>query len=285
MVRKNVYRAAFWLCVAALFGGLGYASYRFIEQLGESAGNIQTQVEPPKPLGNISLEASAPVGPPAASDTGQSVSNGQDLVIQAGEFAYRNGLPQVYVLLSNQGSFTATSVYISLSLYLDGQKQPVAQVVGVPVAFEQPLAAGGTLVVSVPVGGGAWTASAVQQAQSRRLYAQVVSVSDGDRSNVDYPQTSVAVLLPQTGNDWGMPEIPPARPQIERISDDYGQNSLNPDTQAQDEPKIDVPDNRRNPHMRESRIGQRIDLEDDAAVKKLGGEQGIISVEVRESTN
>ena len=283
--RKNILRAAFWLFVAALFGGLGYAGYRFIGKLGDSALDIRSQIEPPKPLGEIDLRASdTAVGSGVLPDASEAVSSGQDLVIQSGEFAYRNGSPTVYVMLSNRGGFTASSAYISLSLYVSGHAKPVAQEIGIPAVFNTPLEHGGTLMVSVPVSGSGWTSDTVRDAKERRLLAQVVSVGDSGRGEIDYPQTSPAVALPQTGNDWGVIEPPPAaEPNTEP---DKGSLKAEPADLPPQEPRITPPSEPQSGKVRENRVGSRIDLEDDAAVKRLNGrDQGIISVEIRDSSD
>ncbi len=131
-------------------------------------------------------------------------SSGDDLQIKAGEFAYRNSQPVVRLALHNQGRFVVTAAAVNLSLFADDEKEPVASAVGIPIALSQPLLPDGDVVVSIPVLGDDWQGDGVRNASSRRILAQIISVSDGDHT--EYSQTSQGVYLKQTGNDWSAPK-------------------------------------------------------------------------------
>lgn len=206
-------QAALLLTAVAAFGVTGYLGYRFIRDVSSSAEHIRSQVEPPVSgqvavnsetlsagQGSSAAVAFDPVQPPSAG-----ISSGQDVVVGAGELVYQNGLPLVRMKLVNQGGFTASGLFVSFALYLDNANDAVAKVIGVPVPLATPLAAGAETVVSVPIDGADWRTPTVARAQKRRVLAQVVGVSDGDRDHVDYPQTGAGVFLSQTQNNWTHP--------------------------------------------------------------------------------
>ena len=90
MAEKSVYTKVVAAIAVVLFGAMGYGGYRFIQAVSEGAAGIQNTASPVA-LPEISLEASAPLLPLPASDANDSVSTGEDVVIQAGDFSYAAG--------------------------------------------------------------------------------------------------------------------------------------------------------------------------------------------------
>ncbi|ULJ61317.1 hypothetical protein [Wielerella bovis] len=187
---------------------MSYIAYNFIQKAGESAANIHSNIPLKEPLND-----NAPLRPsdestshvasfPLAAIFDSSPTNGNDIAIQAGDFAYIHGEPHIQLAIQNQSSFTASSVYISLSLYLDDNSKPTTQLIGVPVTLEGGLASGGETIIHVPAEGVAWRSPEVAQAQKRRILAQIVAVGDTSNGSTDYPQISEGVMLTQTKNDW-----------------------------------------------------------------------------------
>lgn len=206
-------RGAVALTALILFAGAGYLGYRFIQDVGRSAEQIESRVGPPV-SGDTEVN-SATLSANSGSETfsgsfnttsaPDGVNNGKDVVIGAGELVYRDGRPTVRAKLVNQGGFTVTAVFLNLSLYLDKSEEAAAKVVALPVPLAAPLAVGGETVVNIPVADEAWRTPTVERAAARRVLAQVVGVADGDRDNADYPQLSAAVVLSQTQNNWTQP--------------------------------------------------------------------------------
>ena len=281
---ENKIQTAIWMIGMALFGAFGYWGWKFIDAAGKSAEGLQAG----QGASAASQMRSGGDGFAPASASGinygssaESVSSGQDVAIEAGEFSYRNGRPRVLLSLRNSGSFAVSSVYVSLTLYLDGKAD--AKAIGIPVKLSSLLAPGGETVVAVPLDDEKWYRDAVRQAASRRMTAQIVAVGDGSYQDIDYPQTGAAVSLSQTANEWDTPaETPAPRP-------DNGE-ARRPERVTASEPRIDMPAPKVPPPTepaessgrRVQRAGTRIDLDDDEAVSRLPDEPGVISVEVQE---
>ena len=206
-MQKSPYRLLWW-AVAAVFAAGSYGGWQFIRQARESAAGSKPVIESPNPV-NIGANDWVQRADPSVR-AGQSVfaqaqgaSTGSDLLIRSGEFAYRDGEPQVRLLLQNQSGFSSNAAYISLWLHLDDAETAEAEAVGIPVHFEQTLESGGQLVVEIPIEGEAWRSETVRLAAKRRIWAQIISVSDADNNDIDYPQTSAVVQLKQVDNDSG----------------------------------------------------------------------------------
>ena len=196
MAEKSVYTKVVAAIAVVLFGAMGYGGYRFIQAVSEGAAGIQNTASPVA-LPEISLEASAPLLPLPASDANDSVSTGEDVVIQAGDFSYAAGEPNIRVSLANQGKFTVSTVYISLALYINDGKQAVAESKSIPITLDTPLEAGGKVVLGVPADGVTWRSEAVQAAKTRKILAQIVGVSDEAQSDIAYSQSSAGKWLTQ----------------------------------------------------------------------------------------
>lgn len=200
-----------------LFGVMGYFGYRFISEAERSASGIQSNIEPRKELNLKDLESSSPAysvgavnpvdGVDDASDVAPnetvSVSSGQDIQIEKGEFSYVGGQPKVQLLVKNTGQLSVDLLHINLNLLLNQEKQAVAKAQAIEIKFPQTLLAGESMKIDVPIAGEAWTTEAVVQAEKRRIQAKIVSVSVADGQ--DYPQKSGSVVLSQVANDWGLP--------------------------------------------------------------------------------
>lgn len=204
------------VCALVMFALLGYRGWHFISAVEQGAVGIQNNIIPTKDkeldLSRLRVEdeANSRMLPHTASiaiASDDAVSDGEDVQIKAGEFAYHQGRPQVRLALYNTGHFTVQSVAVTLALLLNQDKDAVAKEIAIPIVFEQPLLAGANAVVSVPIVSDTWGSEEVRAAQSRRVWAQVVAVSDADRDNVDYPQTGAGVYVKQTANDWSVPEV------------------------------------------------------------------------------
>ena len=196
MAEKSVYTKVVAAIAVVLFGAMGYGGYRFILAVSESAAGIQNTASPVA-LPEINLEASTPLLPVPASDEASSVSTGEDVVIQAGDFSYTAGEPNIRVSLTNKGNFTVSTVYISLALYINDSKQAVAESKSIPITLDTPLEVGGTVVLGVPADGVTWRSEAVQAAKTRKILAQVVGVSDEAQSDIAYSQSSAGKWLTQ----------------------------------------------------------------------------------------
>ncbi|XXQ67441.1 hypothetical protein ACKLNO_07350 [Neisseriaceae bacterium B1] len=216
MASKLPARLAVALTAVILFGGTGYLGYRFIQDVSRSAEQIDSNVSPTNASG-IPINDATLTGSPDSGFSGslsqlqpapEGVSSGQDVVVQAGEFGYQHGTPQIQLALNNQGKFNVSGVFVQLNLYLDGSKEPIGEPVIVQAALNEPLPIGQSTRTSLTVSNEAWRSSAVATAKSRRVVAQIVGVTDQDNGGMDYPQTSAGVLLRQTANDWSKPFDP-----------------------------------------------------------------------------
>lgn len=221
MAEKSVYTKVVAAIAVVLFGAMGYGGYRFIQAVSEGAAGIQNTASPVA-LPEISLEASAPLLPLPASDANDSVSTGEDVVIQAGDFSYAAGEPNIRVSLANQGKFTVSTIYISLSLYINDGKQAVAESKSIPITLDTPLEAGGKVVLGVPADGVTWRSEAVQAAKTRKILAQIVGVSDEAQSDIAYSQSSAGKWLTQVAGpddaankEPAAPPKPPTQPENE----------------------------------------------------------------------
>ena len=221
MAEKSVYTKVVAAIAVVLFGAMGYGGYRFIRAVSEGAAGIQNTASPVA-LPEISLEASAPLLPLPASDANDSVSTGEDVVIQAGDFSYAAGEPNIRVSLANQGKFTVSTIYISLSLYINDGKQAVAESKSIPITLDTPLEAGGKVVLGVPADGVTWRSEAVQAAKTRKILAQVVGVSDEAQSDIAHSQSSAGKWLTQVAGpddaankEPAAPPKPPTQPENE----------------------------------------------------------------------
>ncbi|RRD91234.1 hypothetical protein [Conchiformibius steedae] len=195
-----------WTVFFLLLGAAGYGGWYVVSGLGQSAENIQSQVEQAKPRSDVNTFTLSQVSgavPAEWQQVSESVSSGTDLAVQKGEFAYRDGRPVVRVAVYNQGGFAISAAQINLSLLLDGSNEPFAQVQAVPVPLSGVLLPGDSVIADIPVDDPAWRDEAVRLAGQRRVLAQVVFVNDADRDNIDYPQTDAGVYLKQVENDWG----------------------------------------------------------------------------------
>ena len=221
MAEKSVYTKVVAAIAVVLFGAMGYGGYRFIQAVSEGAAGIQNTASPVA-LPEISLEASAPLLPLPASDANDSVSTGEDVVIQAGDFSYAAGEPNIRVSLANQGKFTVSTIYSSLSLYINDGKQAVAESKSIPITLDTPLEAGGKVVLGVPADGVTWRSEAVQAAKTRKILAQIVGVSDEAQSDIAYSQSSAGKWLTQVAGpddaankEPAAPPKPPTQPENE----------------------------------------------------------------------
>ncbi len=199
MAKTSTYTKVVIGVAVVLFGAMGYGGYRFIQAVSDSAAGIQNTASPVA-LPEINLEASAPLLPLPASDANDSISTGEDVVIQAGDFSYTAGEPNIRVSLTNKGKFTVSTVYINLALYINDGNQAVAESKSIPITLETPLEVGGTVVLGVPADGVTWRSEAVQAAKTRKVLAQVVGVSDESQSGIAYSQTSAGKWLTQVAN-------------------------------------------------------------------------------------
>lgn len=213
MANKLPARIAVALTAVILFGGTAYLGYRFIQDVSRSAAQIDSNVAPANASG-IPVNDATLTGSPDSGFSGslsqlqaapEGISSGQDVVVQAGEFAYQHGMPHIQLALNNQGQFTVGGVFVRLSLYLDGNQEPIGEPVIIQAALNAPLASGQSTHTSLSVNDEAWRSRSVAEAKSRRVVAQIVGVNDQDNGGVDYPQTSAGVLLRQTANDWSKP--------------------------------------------------------------------------------
>ena len=182
---ENKIQTAIWMIGMALFGAFGYWGWKFIDAAGKSAEGLQAGQGASAASQMRSSDSFAPASASGINygSSAESVSSGQDVAIEAGEFSYRNGRPRVLLSLRNSGSFAVSSVYVSLTLYLDGKAD--AKAVGIPVKLSSLLAPGGETVIAVPLDDEKWYRDAVRQAASRRMTAQIVAVGDGSYQDID----------------------------------------------------------------------------------------------------
>lgn len=207
MSQQDSWSTVLWGALVAFFVAVGYFSWQFVSNMKHGAESAQEKVQATD-ISNInSFTLSQASDDSIVTPDWQAhevISSGSDLAVQQGEFSYRNGQPFVRLALYNQGGFSVTGAMINLALFLDGSDEAVAESVALPVPFNGAiLTVGERMIVDIPVSGDAWTDEQVRLAQSRMVLAKVVSVSDGDRDNVDYPQTDAGVYLKQVVNDWG----------------------------------------------------------------------------------
>lgn len=196
-----------------LFVGMAIVGVKFIFQAEQSAVQLEQSL-PTTPVNRIQdinlspqVSGSPNLNENETDTTNTAPSNGKDATIVRGEFAYRASRPEVNVILKNEANFPIYAVHISLFLRLNGEKNNVAEALGVPVILDKPLAQGESVRVNVPVSAETWSADNVAQAQSRQVLVQIASVSttENDAASdvmVDYPQTSGFALIKQTANDW-----------------------------------------------------------------------------------
>lgn len=190
-----------------LFSGTAYLGYRFIQDVSRGAEKIEnsSSVEHSVVINDETLKITQPVNSfemGELSPPQDGISEGKDVIVRAGEFAYRYAMPQVRLELLNQGKFEVGGVFISFMLYLNDDKEAVSPAVILPAPFPKSLAIGETTVASFVIQDPRWRTSQVADAKVRRVVAQIVGVSDGERLGMDYPQSSLSVYLKQTANDW-----------------------------------------------------------------------------------
>lgn len=218
---KSFFKILIFSIFFLFFAVLAYFAYQFISEAERSAAGIeQPDFNKSNDLDFSKFDYTIPLPsnrtlPELREQGGDLNSSGNDVAIKAGEFAYVNGQPLVKIALQNRSHFTISAVSVSLSLLLDDVKEPAASEVGIPIALTQPLLPNEEVVISVPVSGGEWQGEMVRAAQSRRVLAQIIAVSDADQQNVEYPQTGKSVYLKQTGNDWRVSSDPLVLEQIE----------------------------------------------------------------------
>jgi hypothetical protein len=242
--------------------------------VSEGAAGIQNTASPVA-LPEISLEASAPLLPLPASDANDSVSTGEDVVIQAGDFSYAAGEPNIRVSLANQGKFTVSTVYISLALYINDGKQAVAESKSIPITLDTPLEAGGKVVLGVPADGVTWRSEAVQAAKTRKILAQIVGVSDEAQSDIAYSQSSAGKWLTQVAGPDDVPAAPPkppTQPENERNANESDEPRIAPAEQelAPQETEPPAPAKREKPRSIKEELGME---------EMPTGEAGVISYE------
>lgn len=274
MAEKSVYTKVVAAIAVVLFGAMGYGGYRFIQAVSEGAAGIQNTASPVA-LPEISLEASAPLLPLPASDANDSVSTGEDVVIQAGDFSYAAGEPNIRVSLANQGKFTVSTVYISLALYINDSKQAVAESKSIPITLDTPLEAGGKVVLGVPADGVTWRSEAVQAAKTRKILAQIVGVSDEAQSDIAYSQSSAGKWLTQVAGPDDVPAAPPkppTQPENERNANESDEPRIAPAEQelAPQETEPPAPAKREKPRSIKEELGME---------EMPTGEAGVISYE------
>ena len=269
MAEKSVYTKVVAAIAVVLFGAMGYGGYRFIRAVSEGAAGIQNTASPVA-LPEISLEASAPLLPLPASDANDSVSTGEDVVIQAGDFSYAAGEPNIRVSLANQGKFTVSTVYISLALYINDGKQAVAESKSIPITLDTPLEAGGKVVLGVPADGVTWRSEAVQAAKTRKILAQIVGVSDEAQSDIAYSQSSAGKWLTQVAGPDDVPAAPPKPPT--QPENEAGELRIAPAEQelAPQETEPPAPAKREKPRSIKEELGME---------EMPTGEAGVISYE------
>lgn len=204
-----------WLMVAiVLFGVLGIAAYRFIEEVGQQASNIDGQA---KELVNLPSEQTASEAEvlyvansqvsgsfnhPLFPSHQSSPSNGEDVVIQAGDVSWDGQAYSVRVQLNNQSGFDVGSVWVSL-LVSDGQtSRPLVR----QIELDKALLRFESQILELDID---WQEG---KAEKISVIAQVVSVSDAGNEPTDYPQISPAVSLKQrfeTQNTLNLEEVNP----------------------------------------------------------------------------
>ena len=280
MAEKSVYTKVVAAIAVVLFGAMGYGGYRFIQAVSEGAAGIQNTASPVA-LPEINLEASAPLLPVPASDANDSVSTGEDVVIQAGDFSYTAGEPNIRVSLTNKGNFTVSTVYINLSLYINDGKHAVAESKSIPIMLDTPLEVGGTVVLGVPADGVTWRSEAVQAAKTRKILAQVVGVSDEAQSDIAYSQSSAGKWLTQVPSpEDNAAAKAPANTQPPPMQPE---NEANEPRIAPDEQEL-APQEAESPAPAAKREKPRSIKEELGMEEMPTGETGIISYEHKEGT-
>lgn len=217
--------------VLMLFIFMGYMAYKFIQQASESAAGMTNQLSKPNhsiDINNDNLYHSDNKVIAFNQQTTlwkneQGFSTGEDIRIERGEFDYSTE-PKIRLSLLNQSNFTATSMYISIKLFINGETQtPIAEVLGLPVTFSAPLASSEKSIETILLPKDkAWNNQEIQNAQQRRIFVQIVSVNDGDHDDVDYPQTSGGVWLRQVIENKGQhaaSEVENANTNVDVASD------------------------------------------------------------------
>lgn len=205
-------KIAVWLTAVILFSGVAYLGYRFIQDVGVRAEQINDNkvANPSVYVSNENLSQTSDVGVAWTendlSAKASANSNGEDVLIQAGDFSYVKSRPVIHLKIRNQAAFTTNQVFIQLNLWLNDAQKAVGEAVIIPVALKEPLLSGQEQVVELLVNHEKWFDDVARQAQKRRVVAQVVGVSDANMQGMDYPQTSKAVLLAQKSNHWLSPE-------------------------------------------------------------------------------
>ena len=274
MAKTSTYTKVVIGVAVVLFGAMGYGGYRFIQAVSDSAAGIQNTASPVA-LPEISLEASAPLLPLPASDANDSISTGEDVVIQAGDFSYTAGEPNIRVSLTNKGKFTVSTVYINLALYINDGKQAVAESKSIPITLDTPLEAGGKVVLGVPADGVTWRSEAVQAAKTRKILAQIVGVSDEAQSDIAYSQSSAGKWLTQVPSpeDNAATKAPanPAPPM-------QPENEANESRIAPDEQEL-APQETESPVPASKREKPRSIKEELGMEEMPTGETGVISYE------
>ena len=280
MAKKSVYTQVVIGIAVVLFGAMGYGGYRFIQAVSDSAAGIQNTASPVATLPEINLEASATLPPMPASDEASSVSTGEDVVIQAGDFSYTAGEPNIRVSLTNKGNFTVSTVYISLALYINDSKQAVAESKSIPITLNTPLEVGGTVVLGVPADGVTWRSEAVQAAKTRKILAQITGVSDEAQSDIAYSQSSAGKWLTQVASPEPLPvakDPTPAAPPPQQPENEANEPRLIPNEQelTPQETESPAPAKREKPRSIKEELGME---------EMPTGETGIISYEHKEGT-
>ena len=268
MAKKSVYTQVVIGIAVVLFGAMGYGGYRFIQAVSDSAAGIQNTASPVATLPEINLEASATLSPMPASDEASSVSTGEDVVIQAGDFSYTAGEPNIRVSLTNKGNFTVSTVYISLALYINDSKQAVAESKSIPITLNTPLEVGGTVVLGVPADGVTWRSEAVQAAKTRKILAQITGVSDEAQSDIAYSQSSAGKWLTQVASPEPPPvakDPTPAAPPPQQPENEANEQELTPQ-----ETESPAPAKREKPRSIKEELGME---------EMPTGETGVISYE------
>lgn len=189
-----------------LFGVMSYIGYQFITEVERSADDINHEPSFNKSkaldFSHFQNTIALPENRKVKMVSSDGMGTGEDLAIKAGEFAYQYSQPVIRIALYNHGNFAISAISVSLSLFLDSDKEAVANAVGIPIVLSQPLLPEEQAIVSVPVSGEMWQSDMVRRARLRRILVQIISVSNADNQNAEYSQTSQGVYLKQTANDW-----------------------------------------------------------------------------------
>lgn len=212
--------------------GVGYLGYRFVQDVGEKTVSIEENANHDQPNEDV-LISSIPVFSDGMID---GVSAGEDMVITAGEFAYRYGQPEVKLLVHNQAQFNVSRFVVRLSLYLNNDVNPIAPAILLPATLSEPLGYDQNTVVNWTINDARWRTVTVEEAQERKVVVQLISVTD-DMTKVDYPQVGKAIGLRQVANDW---RIKPnsAKNNVESLLDLNEQNLSSNNINVQSNPLV-----------------------------------------------